>query len=323
MLGVLHLGMELDTVDRTVPTSYRFIRTGGRRSRHIESLWDDLDLIVMGCPYLERVRETFEQVIVRGNLETNAPELRNGAWTELPAEMLADELHACADSEYREIRLVEILSVVPHARGVARHAGSSSREDETIHVGDLLEGSRVRDDLGIDLEVSEDAPFAMRPLPSVVDDVDLHATATSGAYICLSISERLIMLRGIRRHMGISFANKSYVKLKECGNEFVDLVSGMIPADERVLKSFKAGRDGVVFTTERLITINVMGVTGKQKAIAVLPYSRISAYEIETASVIDMDATLTLWISGLGETVLEFTCRTDLSTICRCINGCK
>lgn len=123
--------------------------------------------------------------------------------------------------------------------------------------------------------------------------------------------------------MSLSFENKAYMKLKECDDGFADLVSGMIPADERVLKSFKAGRDGVVFTTERLITINVKGVTGKQKAISVVPYRTISAFEIETASVIDIDATLKIWVSGLGELVFEFTSRTDLSSICRCINGCK
>lgn len=123
--------------------------------------------------------------------------------------------------------------------------------------------------------------------------------------------------------MAIDFENKKYVKLKESDGEFSDLVEGMIPSNERVLHSYKAGRDGVVFTDRRLIAINVQGMTGKQKTITVVPYSKIATYAIETASVIDIDSALTIWVGGLGQFTFEFTSRTNLSAICRCINGCE
>ena len=122
--------------------------------------------------------------------------------------------------------------------------------------------------------------------------------------------------------MAIDFENKKYLKLKESKGEFSDLVGGMIPSDERILQSYKAGRDGVVFTEHRLIAINVQGVTGKQKTITVVPYSKIAAYAVETASVIDIDSSLTVRVGGLGQFTFEFSSRTDLSAICRCINGC-
>ena len=121
--------------------------------------------------------------------------------------------------------------------------------------------------------------------------------------------------------MGIDFENKKYLKLKAAKNEeFGDLINGILAPGETVVQTYKAGRDGVVFTTRRLVAINVQGVTGKQKAITVVPYFNISAYAVETASVIDVDSTLTIWVSGLGEFTFEFTAKTDVSAICRCIN---
>lgn len=94
--------------------------------------------------------------------------------------------------------------------------------------------------------------------------------------------------------MGIDFENKKYLKLKESESEFTDLVGGMLSPGEKILRSYKAGRDGVVFTDHRLIAINVQGVTGKQKTLSVIPYSKISAYSVQTASVLDIDSILTV-----------------------------
>ena len=62
------------------------------------------------------------------------------------------------------------------------------------------------------------------------------------------------------------------------------------------------------------------GVTGKKKDITSLPYSRIQAYSVETAGVIDLDSELELWFSGLGKVRFEFGCRADVSAICRAIS---
>lgn len=123
--------------------------------------------------------------------------------------------------------------------------------------------------------------------------------------------------------MSIDFENKKYAKLKSADNdEFKDLVGGIIAPGENILQTYKAGRDGVVFTSKRLVAINVQGVTGKQKAVTVIPYAKIATYSVETASVIDVDSTLTVWVGGLGFFTFEFTAKSDVSAICRCINQC-
>ena len=47
-----------------------------------------------------------------------------------------------------------------------------------------------------------------------------------------------------------------------------------------------------------------------------LPYSKISAFSLETAGVFDMDAELTLHMSGVGRVKFEFTGNTDVKEIC-------
>ncbi len=121
----------------------------------------------------------------------------------------------------------------------------------------------------------------------------------------------------------IDFENKSYLKLKETDkNDFMDLIGGILVKDEEVVSCYRSVRDGVVFTNKRLIAINIQGITGKKKAITVLPFDRIQAFSVETAGVIDLDSELYLWFSGMGQIMFEFTSRTDVSAICRHIGEC-
>ncbi|GAB3882419.1 PH domain-containing protein [Kibdelosporangium lantanae] len=68
------------------------------------------------------------------------------------------------------------------------------------------------------------------------------------------------------------------------------------------------------FTNKRLIAVNV-GMTGKKKDFTSLPYSKIQAFSVETAGVLDLDAELDLWFSGLGNVRLEFKGSADIRTI--------
>ncbi len=121
----------------------------------------------------------------------------------------------------------------------------------------------------------------------------------------------------------IDFENKEYLKLKETDNDdYQDLIGGIMVDGERIIHTYKSVRDGLVFTNRRLIAINIQGITGKKKSITILPYDRIQAFSVETAGVIDLDSELYLWFSGMGQIKFEFTSRTDVSAICRCISQC-
>jgi len=119
----------------------------------------------------------------------------------------------------------------------------------------------------------------------------------------------------------IDFKNASYIKLHPVNNNtYASIIGPMFTQDEQILGTYQSIRDGVVFTTKRIIAINVQGVTGKKKDVTSLPYSKIQAFSVETAGVLDLDSELELWFSGLGRVKFEFTARSNVSAICRMIS---
>ena len=119
----------------------------------------------------------------------------------------------------------------------------------------------------------------------------------------------------------IDFKNASFLKLRPVDiTAFSKAISPMLVSDETILGAFQSVRDGVVFTNKRIFAINVQGLTGKKKDFTSLPYSKIQAFSVETAGVLDLDSELELWFSGLGIVKFEFTGNADVSNICRMIS---
>ncbi|MBQ8360217.1 MAG: PH domain-containing protein [Oscillospiraceae bacterium] len=119
----------------------------------------------------------------------------------------------------------------------------------------------------------------------------------------------------------IDFNNASFLKLKPVNNAaFAATIVPMFVEGEKIIGTYQSIRDGVVFTNKRIITINVQGITGKKKDFTSLPYSKIQAYSVETAGVLDLDSELELWFSGLGRVKLEFVTSANVSAICKMIS---
>ena len=119
----------------------------------------------------------------------------------------------------------------------------------------------------------------------------------------------------------IDFKNATFVKMRPVQNsDFSGMISPMFAEGEQIIQSFRGIRDGVVFTTKRIITINVQGLTGKKKDFTSLPYSKIQAFSVETAGVFDLDSELDLWFAGMGRVRFEFVARANVSDICRIIS---
>ena len=119
----------------------------------------------------------------------------------------------------------------------------------------------------------------------------------------------------------IDFKNAEFLKLKPVDDSaYSEAIAPMLVDGESIVGSFKAIRDGVVFTNKRIFVINVQGITGKKVDYTSLPYSKIQAYSVETAGVIDLDSELELWFSGLGKIKLEFVARADVGKICKMIS---
>ena len=104
----------------------------------------------------------------------------------------------------------------------------------------------------------------------------------------------------------IDFENKAVFKLKQ-NDDYADIVSDLLIPDEDVLGAFKSMRDGVVFTSKRIIAVNVQGITGSKKDFTSLPYKNIVAYSIETSGTLDIDSELQVYFSALGKINFEFS----------------
>ena len=72
----------------------------------------------------------------------------------------------------------------------------------------------------------------------------------------------------------------------------------MLIRDEQVLAAYKWVRDKVVFTTHRIIHVDVQGLTGRKKSFISYPYSSIHKFSKESAGWMDWDAELRIWIRG-------------------------
>lgn len=119
----------------------------------------------------------------------------------------------------------------------------------------------------------------------------------------------------------IDFNNAYVMKLHpDEKNSFSSIISPILVDGEQIIGSYKSVRDGVVFTTKRIITINVQGVTGKKKDFTSLPYNKIQAFSVETAGFLDTDCELEMWFSGLGKVKIEFINTLNISEICKLIS---
>lgn len=119
----------------------------------------------------------------------------------------------------------------------------------------------------------------------------------------------------------IDFQNASFLKLRPVdGEQFAAYVCDMLLDNEEIIQCYQSIRDGVIFTNARIIAVNVQGITGKKKDFTSLPYSKIQAFSVETAGVLDLDSELELWFSGLGKVKFEFVADCNVSYICKMIS---
>lgn len=87
-------------------------------------------------------------------------------------------------------------------------------------------------------------------------------------------------------------------------------VNPMLQADEFVGQAYKVGRDMIVFTTKRVLSIDTQGWTGKRVEWKSIPYEAIRGFAVESAGSFDRDAevklfTKTYWVNGSPGSVFK------------------
>ncbi|MDF3196592.1 PH domain-containing protein [Pseudomonas sp. 1928-m] len=117
----------------------------------------------------------------------------------------------------------------------------------------------------------------------------------------------------------IDFNNKGFFKLKQ-NSEYAEKVTTLLLENEKIIDSYKSMRDGVVFTSKRIIAVNVQGITGSKKDYTSIPYKNIVAYSIETSGTFDLDSELEIYLSSVGKVKFEFTGNTAIVEISKHIS---
>ncbi len=72
----------------------------------------------------------------------------------------------------------------------------------------------------------------------------------------------------------------------------------LLTEGEEIELGFKLIRDTFIFTTKRLILVEVQGITGSKTEYKSIIYRSISRFSIETAGTFDLDAELKIWVSS-------------------------
>ena len=123
--------------------------------------------------------------------------------------------------------------------------------------------------------------------------------------------------------MAINFNRESVFDLRPINiSEVRNDIYGLLLEDEEILSAFKTVRDQLVFTTKRIISIDVQGITGKRKSFSSMPYSKIQFFSIQTPGFIELvpDSELFLMFSNGFNAKFEFKGGVDIGQIGRMIS---
>ena len=106
--------------------------------------------------------------------------------------------------------------------------------------------------------------------------------------------------------MKTDFTFNLFMLDKVANEQSHERINELLIEGEEIVLTYKGLRDWVWFTNKRLITMDVQGITGKKKEFRSFPYSKITAFAIETAGSFDFDSEFKIWLSGYGAFELKF-----------------
>ena len=104
-----------------------------------------------------------------------------------------------------------------------------------------------------------------------------------------------------------------------CKNARMLLLDG-----EQVVGAYKTVRDQVVFTSHRIIAVDMQGVTGTKQEIFVLPYRKVQHFGIKTAGFGDplQTSEMTICFADGHEVKFGFIGQEDLFRVANAISRC-
>lgn len=90
---------------------------------------------------------------------------------------------------------------------------------------------------------------------------------------------------------------------------------------EQLIAAFRLVRDTFVFTSHRLIIVDVQGMSGRKVSMLTVPYTSITRFSKESAGPFDLDAELRIWIRGESQPIVqEFKKDHDVNAVYRLLS---
>lgn len=97
-------------------------------------------------------------------------------------------------------------------------------------------------------------------------------------------------------------------------------VAMFLTSEEEIIQAFQTVRDQVIFTSKRVLAVNVQGLTGKKISYFSYPYSKVQYFGVETAGVLDIDSELILAFGNGTKLQFDFKSRVNIKKICATIS---
>lgn len=114
-------------------------------------------------------------------------------------------------------------------------------------------------------------------------------------------------------------ANLMNLKEIPVGNIRPEVNMFLTPGEE-IIQAFQTVRDQVIFTSKRVLAVNVQGLTGKKVSYFSYPYSKVQYFGVETAGVLDIDSELILAFSNGARLQFDFKSQVNIKAICATIS---
>lgn len=123
--------------------------------------------------------------------------------------------------------------------------------------------------------------------------------------------------------MAINFNKESVFNLSPISaKEVIPEVKDLLIEEEKMVAAFKTVRDQLIFTTKRIIAVDVQGITGKRRSFSTMPYSKIQFFSIQTAGFIELvpDSELFIMFSNGFTATFEFKGSVNIGAIGRMLS---
>ena len=93
---------------------------------------------------------------------------------------------------------------------------------------------------------------------------------------------------------GRLLGNAGAINAKDIEREYGELLG----LGEDILAGFRVFRDTWIFTSRRMIIVDIQGMTGRKREYLSIPYSKITMFSVESTGSFDLDAELKIWIGS-------------------------